>query len=66
MLKQIETDKQYHVALERVYELMQNDNKEGSLASVELETLSILVSAYEQAHYPIPPFASTTGIPDEQ
>jgi HTH-type transcriptional regulator / antitoxin HigA len=54
MLKPIKTEKQYQAALARVYELMQGDVKEGSLASDELEVLSILVNAYEQAHYPIP------------
>jgi HTH-type transcriptional regulator / antitoxin HigA len=54
MLKPIKTEKQYQAALARVYELMQGDVKEGSLASDELEVLSILVNAYEQAHYPVP------------
>ncbi|HVV56634.1 MAG TPA: hypothetical protein VHC47_14970 [Mucilaginibacter sp.] len=54
MLKPIKTEKQYEIALARVYELMQGDIKEGSAASDELEVLSILVNAYEQAHYPIP------------
>lgn len=54
MLKPIKTEKQYETALARVYELMQGDIKEGSAASDELEVLSILVNAYEQAHYPIP------------
>jgi HTH-type transcriptional regulator/antitoxin HigA len=54
MLKPIKTEKQYETALARVYELMQDDIREGSAASDELEVLSILVNAYEQTHYPIP------------
>ena len=55
MLKPIKTKKDYEVALQRVYELMQKDLKTGSALSDELEVLSILVEAYEKKHYPIPP-----------
>jgi len=54
MLKPIKTQEEYEAALGKVYQLMQGDVKEGSPASDELEVLSILVNAYEQAHYPIP------------
>jgi HTH-type transcriptional regulator/antitoxin HigA len=53
MLKPIKTEEQYDEALARVYELMQTDVKEGSSASDELETLSILVNEYELGHYPM-------------
>jgi HTH-type transcriptional regulator / antitoxin HigA len=55
MLKPIRTKKEYEAALARVYELMQKDLKAGSKLSDELEVLSILVEAYEDKHYPIPP-----------
>jgi HTH-type transcriptional regulator/antitoxin HigA len=54
MLKPVKTKEQYNDALARVYELMQTEVKEGSVASDELEVLSILIKEYELAHYPIP------------
>jgi HTH-type transcriptional regulator/antitoxin HigA len=54
MLKPIKTDDQYQEALARVYDLMQIDIIENSPESDELEVLGILVSAYENEHYPIP------------
>lgn len=55
MLKPIKTKKEYEVALQHVYALMQKDLKPGSKFSDELEVLSMLVEAYEKRHYPIPP-----------
>ena len=55
MLKLIKTKKDHEAALERIYELMQMNLKAGSALSDELEALSILVEAYEEKHYPIPP-----------
>jgi HTH-type transcriptional regulator/antitoxin HigA len=55
MLKPIKTKKEYEVALQHIYGLMQKDLKSGSKFSDELEVLSILVEAYEKKHYPIPP-----------
>lgn len=55
MLKPIKTKKEYEVALQHVYQLMQKDLKPGSRLSDELEVLSILVESYEKKHYPIPP-----------
>ena len=55
MLKPIKSKKDYESALERAYELMQKDLKEGSKLSDELEILSVLIEAYEYKHYPIPP-----------
>ncbi len=54
MVKPIKTKKDYEVALERCYILMQKDLKPGSAFSDELEVLSILVQEYEKKHYPIP------------
>ena len=54
MLKLIKTKKDHEAALERIYELMQMNLKAGALSD-ELEALSILVEAYEEKHYPIPP-----------
>ena len=54
MLKLIKTKKDHEAALERIYELMQMNLKAGPLSD-ELEALSILVEAYEEKHYPIPP-----------
>ena len=55
MLKPIKTKIDYEAALERAYELMQKDLKENSKFSDELEILSILIEAYENKHYPVPP-----------
>lgn len=55
MLKPVKTKKDYESALERAYELMQKDLKEGSRLSDELEILSVLIEEYENKHYPIPP-----------
>lgn len=55
MLKPIKTKKDYEAALERAYELMQKDLKENSKLSDELEILSVLIEAYENKHYPVPP-----------
>lgn len=54
MLKPIKTEQQYEDALERIYTLMQVELEEGSKESDELEILSLLVKAYENAHYPVP------------
>ncbi len=55
MLKPIKTKKDYEAALVRAYELMQKDLKENSKLSDELEILSVLVEAYENKQYPVPP-----------
>jgi HTH-type transcriptional regulator / antitoxin HigA len=49
----IKTEAQYETALERVYDLMQLDLKEGSKEFEEAELLSILIEQYEEIHYPI-------------
>jgi antitoxin component HigA of HigAB toxin-antitoxin module len=50
----IKNNKQYQVALERIYQLMQKDIQPDSPESDELEALSILVKDYEKIQYPIP------------
>ena len=55
MLKPIKTKKDYEAALDRAYQLMQKDIKEGSKLSDELEILSVLIEAYEDRHYSVPP-----------
>ncbi|MFD0748506.1 type II toxin-antitoxin system HigA family antitoxin [Mucilaginibacter calamicampi] len=54
MLKLIKNEEQYNEALMQVYQLMQNDVKEGTSASDELEILSILIKEYENVHHAIP------------
>ena len=51
----IKTEEQYEIALEKVYDLIQLDLKEGSIESNELELLSLLVEQYEKINYPIAP-----------
>lgn len=55
MLKPVKTKKDYEAALQRCYELMQKDIKANPKFADELEVLSILVKAYEEKHYPLPP-----------
>jgi HTH-type transcriptional regulator/antitoxin HigA len=54
MLKPIKEEKQYNDALARVYELMQTYTNEGSVASDELEVLSILIKEYEFVYHLLP------------
>jgi HTH-type transcriptional regulator / antitoxin HigA len=49
----IQTEAQYETALERVYNLMQLNLKEGSKELKEAELLGILIEQYEEIHYPI-------------
>ena len=49
----IKTEDQYETDLERVYNLMQLDLKEGSQEFSEVELLSVLIEQYEKIHYPI-------------
>jgi HTH-type transcriptional regulator/antitoxin HigA len=50
MLKPVKNDAQYELALERVYNLLQENLNPGSKESDELEVLSILIKAYEIEH----------------
>ncbi len=54
MIRPIKNNDQYEEALEKAYELMQLDLKEGTSESDELEVLSILIKEYELEHFPIP------------
>jgi HTH-type transcriptional regulator/antitoxin HigA len=54
MIKPVKTNREYETALQRCYELMQQDVKASSELADELEVLSILVKAYEEKHYPVP------------
>lgn len=51
----IKTEEEYETALERLYDLMQLDLKEGSLSLNEAELLGVLIEQYEKIHYPIAP-----------
>lgn len=51
----IKTEEEYETALERLYDLMQLDLKEGSLSLNEAELLGVLIEQYEKVHYPIAP-----------
>ena len=55
MIKPVKTKKDYEVALQRCYNLMQKNIKPNTQDADELEILSILVENYEQKHYPVPP-----------
>lgn len=54
MIKPIKNNQQYEDAIERIYTLMQKNNKPDTRESDELEILSILVKEYENIHYPVP------------
>ena len=51
MLKPIKNEMDYEIALERIFNLMQNELKIGSTEADELEVLSILVEAYENKNH---------------
>jgi len=53
MLKPIRTKKEYKVAIERIYELMQKEIKVNSNDYNELDVLSIFVENYESKSFPI-------------
>lgn len=53
MVKPIKNNSEYENALERAYDLMQQDLAPESEASDELEVLSILIKEYENEHFPI-------------
>jgi HTH-type transcriptional regulator/antitoxin HigA len=55
MLRPIKNKKQYQAALARCYELMQKKLKARSEEGDEFEVLLLLISQYEDKHYPIPP-----------
>jgi HTH-type transcriptional regulator/antitoxin HigA len=53
MLKPIRSKKEYKLALNRIYDLMQKDLKINSDEYNELDLLSILVENYESKSFPI-------------
>ena len=53
MLKPIRSKKEYILALNRIYDLMQKDLKINSDEYNELDLLSILVENYESKSFPI-------------
>ena len=53
-IRPIKNEEQYNDALARVYKLMQQDLKEDSSQSDELEVLSLLIKEYELELYPVP------------
>jgi HTH-type transcriptional regulator/antitoxin HigA len=54
-VKVIKTKKEHAAALARVYQLMQAEPRAGSVDLEELELLSLVVAAYEDKHFPVPP-----------
>lgn len=55
MLKPIKTEAEYETALERIYELMQQEIRPDSDEESEVEVRSLLVKEYEREHHPIAP-----------
>lgn len=55
MLKLIKTELHYDNALERLYELMQKDIRDGSDEEAEFEILTLLIKEYERINHPIEP-----------
>jgi len=53
MSKPITNKKQYEVALEKVFDLMQKNIIDDSKETFELEELSILIEKYEDGNYEI-------------
>jgi len=53
MLKPIRTNKEYKIAIDRIYALMQKDIKVNSEDYNELDVLSIFVENYESKNFPI-------------
>jgi len=60
MIEPIQSEKEYKLALSRVYELMQTDLIENSTEYNELDSLSLLINNYEQIHYPFVNLSSQT------
>ena len=54
MIKPVKTKKDYEIALQRCYELMQRNIRANSVDADELEILSILIENYEKKHFPVP------------
>lgn len=54
-MKSIRSKQELDAALGRAYDLMQQDLEQDEQAADELVVLSLLIEAYEDEHYPIPP-----------
>jgi len=54
MLRVIKNEEQYEDALERVYDMMQQDIDEDSETADELTILSMLIKKYEEENYHVP------------
>jgi len=54
-VKVIKTKKEYDTACARLYKLMHKKLKKGDPELEELELLSMVLEAYEEEKYPIPP-----------
>jgi HTH-type transcriptional regulator/antitoxin HigA len=52
-MKILRSEKDYYNALVRIEELIDIDPEKGSKLFDELEVLSLLISKYEDEHYPI-------------
>ncbi|UKT62903.1 helix-turn-helix domain-containing protein [Pedobacter mucosus] len=55
MLKVIKTEQEYEVALEKAYLLMQEEIELGTKQADELDLITLLITHYEDSHYPILP-----------
>jgi len=52
-MKVIKTEEEYEAALEKVETLMETDPEPGTKAGDQLELLTLLISNYEDKHYPL-------------
>jgi HTH-type transcriptional regulator/antitoxin HigA len=55
MIKPIKTDEDYEVSLKKLHGFIRKGYVAGTPEADEAEVLSILIHAYEEEHYPIPP-----------
>ena len=55
MIKPIRTDDEYEFALSKLHSCIRKGYVPGTPEADEAEVLAILIHAYEEEHYPIPP-----------
>ncbi len=55
MIKPIRTEEEYDIALSQLHGFIRKGYVENTPEADEAEVLSILIHAYEEEHYPIPP-----------
>lgn len=55
MIKPIRTEEEYELGLTKLHFYIRKGYAEGTPEADEAEVLAILIHAYEEAHYPIPP-----------